>query len=396
MDTPILVCDRDIAPVDEWAEAFGESQPVFSSTTIKNFLDQHPAATEMILEVRTDGGSTSEARICYDMLRNSGKKIITHGYKCNSSGMVLFLAGDERLISENSDSIIHPVWVDAFGLPWQLEAQDLRLFADEIDKEQGNLLDIYCSVIGEDKREEVSGLMSATTNLSADESIRLGFATGKLEGVKSENSKRSVAYTNKMLQVAMMNKKKSNQEEMSNEIKELNKKFDGVMNFINKFVSKNETQNASAELSEGGSVYYDGELTEGVAVFTDEGMESPAPDGEHLLADGRTIVVSEGMVSEVKAAVEEPENSESEEVKALNEKVEALETTNATILENQKKFEEKQAKQLEALNKVNELLSAMKNLVPADGDFQNKKNVEKKDPSKMTNLEKKRAKQAKL
>jgi ATP-dependent protease ClpP protease subunit len=216
VEAPILVCDRDIAPNDVFAEMFDESQPVFSSTTVREFLDANKEATEIVLEVRSDGGSTSEARIIYDMLKGCGKTITTHGYKVNSSAMILFLAGENRLISQNSDSIIHPVWVDAFGLPWQLEADDLRLFADEIDSEQVKLVDIYCSVIGEDKRVEVTQLMAETTNLSCDESIRLGFATGKLEGKSQpQENKRSVVYTNKMFAAAMLNKK--NQTEMAKE-----------------------------------------------------------------------------------------------------------------------------------------------------------------------------------
>jgi len=74
-------------------------------------------------------------------------------------------------------------------LPWKLEANDLRLFANEIEQEQVKLVDIYCKVIGEDKRDEVTALMAATTNLTSNEAIRLGFATGKLEGAKAENSK---------------------------------------------------------------------------------------------------------------------------------------------------------------------------------------------------------------
>ena len=372
MEIPKLICDRDIAPNDSFDEMFDESQPVFSSVTVRDFLDAHQDATEIILEVRSDGGSTSEARIIYDMLKGCGKTITTHGYKVNSSAMILFLAGEQRLISQNSDSIIHPVWVDAFGLPWQLEAEDLRLFANEIEKEQVKLIDIYCSVIGEDNRVEVTQLMAQTTNLTCDESIRLGFATGKL-GVaeKVENSNRSVVYTNKMFAAAMHNKKK----EM---VKEEKSVLDNVLNTINNittaFKTKNETEevptenetvNASAELAEGGSVYFNGELSEGTAVFSDESMETPSADGEYALADGRSVVVAEGLVSEVMAASseddEEEVDEENKEVSELKDKVASLEASNATIIENQEKT-------TEALNKVTKLLGSMSNLVVGDND----------------------------
>ena len=389
MEAPILVCDRDIAPNDVFAEMFDDSQPVFSSTTVREFLDANKEATEIVLEVRSDGGSTSEARIIYDMLKGCGKKITTHGYKVNSSAMILFLAGENRLISQNSDSIIHPVWVDAFGLPWQLEADDLRLFANEIDAEQVKLVDIYCSVIGEDKRVEVSQLMAQTTNLSSEESIRLGFATGKLEGKKQpqEENKRSVVYTNKMFKAALLNKK--NQKEMVKEESRIDKMLDTINKMASAFVTKNEveevveTVNASAELSEGGSVYFDGELAEGTALFSDEAMESPITVPELALADGRSVMVADGMVTEVVAVSEEEVvEEENKEVAALNAKIEALENSNKELLENQSKM-------LDVQDKTNELLDSMKNLVVGDTV---KKNVVRretpKDPKDMTNFEK--------
>jgi len=95
VSTPKLICDRDIAQNDTFAEMFDEAQPVFSATTVREFLDLHKDATEIELEVRSDGGSTSEARIIYDMLKGCGKTITTHGYKVNSSAMILFLAGEK-------------------------------------------------------------------------------------------------------------------------------------------------------------------------------------------------------------------------------------------------------------------------------------------------------------
>ena len=146
--------------------------------------------------------------------------------------------------------------------------------------------------------------------------------------------------------------------------------------------NEGETKNASAELSEGGSVYFDGDLAVGTAVFTDETMETPAPEGEHALADGRTIVVADGAVSEINAADsgEEPADN-SEEVAALNAKITALENANAEILANQ-------TKQADAMNKVVDLLSGMKNIVVGDGSKEKRKPAVAKDFKDMSNFEK--------
>lgn len=130
MENPVLHLNRDIAQFDIYAEMWGEPQPVFSSNTVTEFLDQNKEADTIEVHITSDGGSTSEARVIYDLLKNSGKKVITKGYKVNSSAVMVFLAGDERLISENADFLIHPVWIDAMGLPWMLTGEDLQSFAD--------------------------------------------------------------------------------------------------------------------------------------------------------------------------------------------------------------------------------------------------------------------------
>jgi hypothetical protein len=63
-------------------------------------------------------------------------------------------------------------------------------------------------------------------------------------------------------------------------------------------------------------VYFEGdELVAGTALFLDEEMTASAPNGEHVLAGGLTIVVADGMVSEIKEAVEAKEEEPKEEEK---------------------------------------------------------------------------------
>ena len=366
MSIPKLLVDKDIAEHGSTMQAMmGLDEDIFSSRVLSTFLDSNKGATAIELEINCNGGSTSETRVSFAMLetfKQEGGKVTTKGYKVNSSAVILFLAGDERLISKNADFIIHPVWIDPAGLPMQLEAEDMIAFGNEMKAEETKLLNIYCEVIGEDKRVEVAQLMADETNLSAQDAVRLGFATGILneKKVKESNSK-AIAFNSVMAEIIMNSKNQSNKE-MAEESR-LDKMLDTINKMASSLGTKNETpetQNASAELSEGGSVYFDGELAEGTAVFSDESMEMPAPDGEHALADGKTLVVAGGVVSEVKAAAsEEPEAEGNAEVEALNVKVAALEAANVELLANQ-------AKTLEVLDKTNELLSGMNNLIVGD------------------------------
>ena len=395
MSIPKLLVDKDIAEHGSTMQAMmGLDEDIFSSRVLSTFLDSNKGAKAIELEINCNGGSTSETRVSFGMLetfKQEGGKVTTKGYKVNSSAVILFLAGDERLISKNADFIIHPVWIDPAGLPMQLEAEDMIAFGNEMKAEETKLLNIYCEVIGDDKRIEVAQLMANETNLSAQDAVRLGFATGILneKKVKESNSK-AIAFNSVMAEIIMNSKNQSNKE-MAEEKTTIEKLFTTLNNAIDKLGTKNEaeetpevpeTQNASAELSEGGSVYFDGELAEGTSVFSDESMETPAPDGEHALADGKTLVVAGGVVSEVKAAAsEEPETEDNKEVEALNVKVAALEAANVELLANQ-------AKTLEVLDKTNELLSGMNNLVAGDNPKRIPRAQAPKDYKDMNNFQK--------
>jgi ATP-dependent protease ClpP protease subunit len=408
VETPKLIIDRDIASYDVYAEMWGDPQPVFSANTLTEFLDQHKDATSIEVDIMSAGGSTSEARIIYDLLKNCGKTVITRGFKVNSSAVMIFLAGDERLIAENADFVIHPVWIDAMGLPWMLTGEDLQDFANEIKAEETKLIDLYVSVIGENKRAEVTELMKASTNLSNEKAIELGFATGKL-GAKAEKTenKRAVSFNNKMAALVLKNKSNLNQKEMSLLTETLNKINETLSKFKNSDEEETtQTLNASVELSEGGAVYFDGELAEGVMVFVDESMETKAPVGDHLLADGRVITVDEeGMVTAIAAAsAEETEAEDKGSPDAENKEVEELKNTVSTLTETVNAQAESINKIAETLKNMTPAFAALQNLVPGDtggeSTLRNKKRkVEEVTPAeyaKMTNLEKKRYNQSRL
>lgn len=418
MSIPKLVIDKDIAREGTGLESlFGLDEDVVSAKQVADFLDLHKDVQNIEVEVATDGGSTSEAKQMFDRLKNSGKHVKTIGYKVNSSGVVVFLAGNERLISRNADFRVHPVWIDPTGLPMKLESEDLIKFGEELKEEETRLINIYCSVIGEDKRDEVTNLMKQDTNIKPEDAVRLGFATGILEDSKEvSTSNKSISFSNGMAEL-ILNKVKSNNSEMSaieNTIENKLKPFSDVLNKISeKLGIKNETgeptpepknegeptpefHNASVELSEGGSVYFDGELAEGVAVFTDEAMETPAPDGEHALADGRTITVSEGMVESVAPASSESEESEEEEME--NKEVEELKNEVNELKDTVQTQTESINKIAESLNKLSPALEAMNSIVPGDTGGESTPVNSKRRSSgtvAMTNLEKKRLNQKK-
>jgi len=84
---------------------------------------------------------------------------------------------------------------------------------------------------------------------------------------------------------------------------------------------------ATSTLENGDTIYFEGELAEGVSVFTDAEMTAALSDGEHTLSDGRVLTVAAGIVE----AITEPAPANSAELEAANAKIAELEGQLATI-----------------------------------------------------------------
>ena len=103
-----------------------------------------------------------------------------------------------------------------------------------------------------------------------------------------------------------------------------------------------ENKFLDAELVDGTKVRVDGELVADSAVFVidAEGNETPAPDGEHLLSDEKTMVVTvDGKIVEVKEVEVEVEEVE-EELVEEEVKMQVDESVVASLVDKVKVLEE--------------------------------------------------------
>ena len=64
--------------------------------------------------------------------------------------------------------------------------------------------------------------------------------------------------------------------------------------------------------------------------------DTASPDGEHVMPDGKTIIVTDGVITEIK----DPDELEEDEVKALKARIEELETENASLKTNARTIED--------------------------------------------------------
>lgn len=298
-----------IGEKDPMLLAFGVEEDTISAKDIEKFINDNKEADTFEIEIRSNGGSVSQGFDIYDQLVNSGKRIITKGYRVNSIATVIFMAGHDRLLSKNAEFIVHNPWIDASNLSGQmLTASALQEISDDVKATEDKLFDFYADKLNlrDSGKVELRNLMDEDNDMGAAAAIEMGFATGFLE------SNKKAIYTELIL-----NKYTKVMSIETEKISGLEKSINKILNFL----TKKHIKNQSSKLEDGSELFYDGELEVGLKVFSDEALSEAAKDGKYTLENGDVLDVKDGAIAEIIKA--EAENKEVEDLKA---KVAELET----------------------------------------------------------------------
>ena len=138
---------------------------------------QNDKSEELDVFIFSPGGSLMEGLAMYSALKEDPRRVKTTIMGQSASASTLpFMAGDERVMNDVDELMIHNVLVtQAGGNKYELEE-----LANELDSEDQKLIEIYTAETGL-TAEAVAEMMKAETKLNADKAIELGFATGKTE-----------------------------------------------------------------------------------------------------------------------------------------------------------------------------------------------------------------------
>lgn len=288
--------------------------------TINSVRSQIEAsAKDYVVHIVSPGGDVFEGYGIYNILKNTGKPVVTHVEGlCASIATLIAFAGQKIVMNKASEFMIHnPNISDLKG-----ESSDLRNVADQLDKIKGILIDVSGQRAARNgkivSKEKLWDLYDQETWLTADEALQMGFVDEVADAIKA---------------VAKVDITKFKMKPQS----KLAKLMTEFKNFISE--AKGNIKNEMTETLEDGSVIIvmteDGDWT-GKQVVREDG--SPLEDGTYTLASGKTFTVSGGVIGEV--AEPEAKNKEDEE---MNNKIQELETQLAEM-KAQKETAEAQAK----------------------------------------------------
>ncbi len=140
--------------------------------------------------INSYGGEVAEGLAIYNQLRRHKAKVKTYceGFAC-SAASVVFMAGDERVMSQASLLMIHNAWTYAAG-----DQNELRKVANDIETITQASINAYMSHVAISE-EELKAMMDAETWIDAASALEMGFATAVDDAELSGNTAQRVRQT---------------------------------------------------------------------------------------------------------------------------------------------------------------------------------------------------------
>lgn len=151
----------------EWLES-----DVSSYTLSKELQELDPQVELINVHINSYGGEVAEGLAIYNILRQHKAKVKTYcdGFAC-SAASVVFMAGDERIMSNASLLMIHNAWCYAVG-----NAAQLRKGADDLDTITQASVNAYLNAINITE-DELKQMLDNETWILPDDALEMGFAT---------------------------------------------------------------------------------------------------------------------------------------------------------------------------------------------------------------------------
>lgn len=169
-----LLVENEVADLDIYGDI--TSWPWYegdiSAAILSKQLEELGPVKQINVHINSYGGEVAEGLAIYNALRRNDARIVTtcDGMAC-SIASVIFMAGDERIMSESSLLMIHNAWSYACGNAFELrkQADDLETITEASKKAYLSRVNI--------SEEKLSEMMDKETFITAEEAFEMGFST---------------------------------------------------------------------------------------------------------------------------------------------------------------------------------------------------------------------------
>lgn len=348
----VLKIFNDIQTENEknFCKYFGEAEGVCFKD-VDEFCEAIPKGDNAIdVRIHCDGGSVVEGWGIYDRLRATGKDITctVEGSAASMATVILMAAPKERRRAyKNAQICVHNPWVPSYALGNTLTAAELEKAASDLKETQEKMLDLYVERC-ECNRDEMQALMDEDKYIGVDRAMELGLI-GEIIAPASAK-KQGLVFNNKN----------------ENKMAEKNEKVEVKASLLDRALAKLGLKNIE-------------ELAKGLDLSTSDGQtltveredgepqigDKASPDGTFEMPDGKTIVVKDGVITDIKTS--SSGGDKGGEGSDLEKRVAELENE---VKELQEKLEssENARKQAEAMAKTQEELRILNAVKIAGGE----------------------------
>lgn len=324
---------------------------------VDEFINGIPAGDDNIeLLLHCDGGEVNEGWAIVDKLRSTGKKITaTIEGNCASMATVVLLAASERRAYPHASLLIHKPYYPEYTLADAYRADDLESLAASLRDDEQKMLDFYVERTGAD-RAELEALMNEDKFVGMERAKELGFiqtiipaasaSAGGPNSAKSAAWKQQNSITNNQNSMATKTTKSEDKSVLRKALAAL---------AVALGLEAPQPVNYELNTESGDTITIDKPDGEDPAVG-----DSASPDGEHKMPDGKTIVIEDGKITEIRDAEDEGDGGgdngdgsgndpDSEALAAANARIAELETELADARKNAKTTDEKRILNLVAI-----------------------------------------------
>ena len=305
-----------------------------SFNSIDEFIASIPEDDNTIdMRINSPGGVVSEGWAIIDKLRATGKKITaTIEGDAASMAAILLLAASERKGHKHARLLIHDAFFPEYTLAGKYHKEDLEKLAAQLENDNKEALDFMVERTGAD-RETLEALMKEDKFIDMEQAKELGFIHEIIEPASASAWKRRpTMQTNSSTDM-------SNNKTLASAFKA----FAEALGLSVKMEDEAAPVGYVLTAQDGTEINIDKPEGEDPAVG-----DAATPDGEFLMPDGTTIVVADGVITEIRDAeteedpAEDPADEEHQkEIEAKDAEIAELQARIATLEANQMSDDQK-------------------------------------------------------
>ena len=282
---------------------------------------------------------------------------------CYSIATVIALAGDTRLMTSNSDFMIHNPWGGAWG-----ESSEIQKYADDLKKLEQKCADFYAAKTAITS-ETALELMKAETFMTPEEALEKGFITEIATVMKA---------------VAKFNPNTNKMSKKDDNKKKVNGLMKSIEGAFNKFFGTDDVPQMKMVVDANGTEIEFTELEEDdtPSVGDKATIEGAAAEGEHVMPSGETYVFAGGELTEIKPEEEDGDDSdELQQLQAENAQLKKDLAKEQKAVKDLKKAQNKLETESEATQKlVKDMQADFKSLKKSIGSDFDPEPKNRKDP----------------